>query len=94
MSATNKAPTHAHNCNQTGTVANQNWATCSNAMLVFLCELGIQQIVMYTKSNEIPTQNQLVMSGVTHKLIYKLIPFNFVNVGQHPLLYYLILSMW
>jgi len=42
---------------------------------------------MHTSSNEIPFQNQLAIGGVTHKLIYMLKPFNFINVGQHPLSY-------
>ena len=42
---------------------------------------------MHINSNEVLTQNQLAMGGVTHKLIYMLKPFNFLNVGQHPLLY-------
>jgi len=42
---------------------------------------------MDTSSNEVPFQNQLTMGGVTHKLIYMLKLFNFINVGQHPLSY-------
>jgi len=39
---------------------------------------------MKTSSNEVPFQNQLAIGGVTHKLIYMLKPFDFINVGQHP----------
>jgi len=42
---------------------------------------------MYISSDEVPFQKQLVMGGVTHKLIYMLKPLNFVNVGQTPLSY-------
>ena len=42
---------------------------------------------MHISSNEVPSQNQLAMGGVTHKLIYMLKPFNIINVGQHPLSY-------
>ena len=42
---------------------------------------------MYINSNDIPSQNQLTIGGVTHKLIYMLKPFNFINAGQHPLSY-------
>ena len=56
-------------------------------MLNFLYQLGNYQRVMHTNSNKVPTQNQLAMGGVTHKLIYMLKPFNFINVGQHPLSY-------
>jgi len=47
--------------------------------------LGFQQGVIYICSNEVPSQNQLAMGGVIHKLIYMLKSFNFINVGQHPL---------
>ena len=40
---------------------------------------------MHISSNEVPSQNQLAMGGVTHKLIYMLKPFDFINVGQHSL---------
>jgi len=43
--------------------------------------------MMYISSNEIPSQNQLAMGGVTHKLIYMFKPFDFINVGQHPFSY-------
>jgi len=49
--------------------------------------LGFQQRVMHISLNEVPSQNQLAIGGVTHKLIYKLKPFNFINVGQYPLSY-------
>jgi len=42
---------------------------------------------MHTSSNEVPSQNQLAMGGVAHKLICMLKPFDFINVGQHPLLF-------
>jgi len=42
---------------------------------------------MHISSNEVSTKNQLTMGRVTHKLIYMLKPFNFINVGQHPLSY-------
>ena len=41
--------------------------------------------VMHINSNEVPSQNQLTMSGITHKLIYMFKPLNFVNMGQSPL---------
>jgi len=52
-----------------------------------LYQLGLQQRVMHISWNEVPSQNQLVMSGVTHRLMYMFKPFNFINVGQYPLLY-------
>jgi len=42
---------------------------------------------MLTSSNKAPSQNQLATDGITHKLIYMLKPFNFINVGQTPLSY-------
>ena len=42
---------------------------------------------MHISSNEIPSQNQLAIYGVTHKLIYVLKLFNFINVGQYLLSY-------
>ena len=52
----------------------------------FLHQLDHKQRVIHISSNEVPTQNQLTMGGITHKLIYKLKPFNFINMGQHKLL--------
>ena len=68
-------------------MANQDRATRSDTMLNFLYYLGFQQRVMYISSNNVPSQNQLAMGGVTHKLIYMLKPFDFINVGQYPLSY-------
>ena len=42
---------------------------------------------MHISSNELPSQNQLVIGGVTHKLIYMLKSFDFINVGQYSLSY-------
>jgi len=53
--------------------------------------LSIQQRVMHINSSEVSTKNQLVMGGVTHKLIYMLKSINFINVGQSPLSHRLIL---
>ena len=56
-------------------------------MLNLIYQLGLNEVVIHIRSNEVPTQNELFMGGVTHKLIYKLKPFNFINVGQQILLY-------
>jgi len=42
---------------------------------------------MHLSSNEVSSQNQLVMGGVTHKLMYKLNPLNFINIRQSSLAY-------
>ena len=46
---------------------------------------------MYISSNEVPSQNQLAIGGVTHKLIYTLILSMWDNTHFHILC---ILSMW
>jgi len=52
-----------------------------------LYQLGIKQKVMRISSNEIPSQKQLAMGRVTHKLIYILKPLYFINAGQTLLSY-------
>jgi len=40
---------------------------------------------MHIISNEISTKNRLVMGEVTHKIIYMLVPLNFIHVEQTSL---------
>ena len=40
-----------------------------------------------SSSNEISTQNQLIIDEVSHKITYKLKPLNYHNVEQTSLLY-------
>jgi len=37
---------------------------------------------MHISLNEVPSQNQLALGGITHKLIYTLKLLYFINVGQ------------
>jgi len=43
---------------------------------------------MHISSNEILSKKQLTIGGVTHKLIYKLKLFSFINVRQTLLLHF------
>ena len=54
-------------------------------LLNFYINQALNKRGMYTSSNEVSSQNQLAMDGVTHKLTYMFKPLNFVNVGQSPL---------
>jgi len=40
---------------------------------------------MHINSNEIPSQNQLTIDRVIHKILYILNPLNFVNIKQSTL---------
>ena len=57
------------------------WLIGSFVLLIPLClPLGNYLI----EKNEVSSQNLLVMSGVTHKRIYVLKPFNFIKVWTNP----------
>jgi len=70
--------------NQIRTVANRDRGTYSNIILNFKYQLYRKQRVMHINSNEISFQNQLTISGVTHKFIYILKPINFLQCGTSP----------
>jgi len=52
-------------------------------LLNFSYQLRYKQKVMCTSSNEVPSQNQLAIDGVTHKLINMFKLFTFINVEQY-----------
>ena len=57
-----------------GRVAGKGCEWCS-----ILYQLGFHQRVMHISSNEVPTQNQLTIGEITHKLIYMLKLFIFIT---------------
>ena len=86
-------PTHAHNSNQMGMIANQDRATYSDIILNFLYQLHFKQRVIHRSLNEVPPQNQLIMCWKTHKFIYILKPFNFINIKQYLFLYFFFINV-
>jgi len=80
---------HVHTIfNQIEKVANQDRTTRSDAMLNFYINRAFNKRVMHINSNKVPFQNQLAMSGITHKSLHTCSnPSKFINVGQTPLSY-------
>jgi len=62
-------------------------------LLNFYINWTLNKRVMYTSSNEIPTQNQLAIGGITHKLYIHAQTLKFHQYGTNSTFIFS-LSMW